>query len=101
MCYSAMVSAQYRSYVKATGATIDLDQFTDIFWNVAQGERITIPRAVEEWFAEPTNAQERKIRDLIVERRTAQATKWEQDLFAQKKRLADAERKLAEKETKA
>lgn len=96
-----MISHQYRSYVKATGATIDLDQFTDIFWNVAQGQRITVPRAVEEWFAEPTNDQERNIRDLIIERRTAQATKWEQELFAQRKRLADAERRLAEKETKA
>lgn len=101
MCYSAMVSAQYRSYVKATGATIDLEQFVDIFWNVAQGERITVPRALERWFDNPTSDQERKIHDLIAQRRATQATKWQQDLFAQKKRLADAERTLAAKETKA
>ena len=55
MCYSAMVTHQFRAYVKATGAQIDLAQFTDIFTNVARGERIVVPRIVEHWFAEPMN----------------------------------------------
>src|SRR5690606_20593733 len=41
------------------------------------------------------------IHDFIVRRRAAQATAWEQELFAQKKRLAEAERKLAVKLTKS
>ena len=101
MCYSAMITQEYRSYVRATGAEIDIDQFTDIFWNVAQGQKITVPRAVERWFDGPKTPAEQKIHDLIAQRRAAQATAWQQELFTQKKRLADAERKLAEKETKA
>lgn len=101
MCYSAMVSHQYRAYVRETGAQLDLDQFHDIFWNVAQGERIAIPRAIERWFDEPSNPGEQKIHDLIAVQRKEQAAKWEQELFAQRKRLVEAERKLAEKETKA
>jgi putative SOS response-associated peptidase YedK len=101
MCYSAMVSEQYAKYIRATGAEMDLQQFLDIFWNVAQGAKLNIPRAVERWFDTPANAMERQIHELIAQRRAAQAMAWQQDLFAQKKRLADAERKLAARETKA
>jgi putative SOS response-associated peptidase YedK len=101
MCYSAMVSQQYAKYIRATGAEMDLQQFLDIFWNVAQGAKLNVPRAVERWFDTPSNAVEQQIHELIAQRRAAQAMAWQQDLFAQKKRLADAERKLASKETKA
>lgn len=101
MCYSAMIKEEYVSYLRATGAQMDLDQFLDIFWNVAQGGRITIPRAVERWFDEPRTDAETKIHQLIVQRRSAQAMAWQQELFAQKRRLTDAERKLAVRETRA
>lgn len=101
MCYSAMIKQEYTDYLRATGAQMDLDQFLDIFWNVAQGAKITVPRAVERWFDEPGDEVEEKIRQLIAQRRAAQATAWQQELFAQKKRLADAERKLAVRETRA
>lgn len=101
MCYSAMVREEFRSYVRLTGAEIDLDQFLDIFWNVATGARITIPRAVERWFDEPATPAEAKIRENIAARRAKQATEWQQEVFAQKARLTDAERKLTVKETKA
>lgn len=101
MCYSAMIKEEYLAYLRATGAQMDLEQFLDIFWNVAQGARITVPRAVERWFDEPRSEAEEKIRQLIAQRRAAQAMAWQQELFAQKKRLADAERKLAVRETRA
>jgi putative SOS response-associated peptidase YedK len=101
MCYSAMVEEEYRAYLRVTGAEMDLEQFIDIFWNVAQGERINVPRAVERWFDRPATDGARRIHDLIRQRRAAQESAWQQELFAQKKRLADAERKLADKVTKA
>jgi putative SOS response-associated peptidase YedK len=101
MCYSAMVSEEYAKYIRATGAEMDLEQFLDIFWNVAQGAKISVPRAVERWFDSLSGEMERRIHDLIAQRRAAQAMTWQQELFAQKKRLADAERKLAAKQTKA
>ncbi|MET0281699.1 MAG: SOS response-associated peptidase family protein [Steroidobacteraceae bacterium] len=96
-----MVKQEYAAYLRSTGAQLDLAQFHEIFSRVAQGERLTIPRAVERWFDEPQNEAEQKIHDLIARRRAAQATAWQQELFAQKKRLADAERKLAVRQTKA
>jgi putative SOS response-associated peptidase YedK len=102
MCYSAMIKEEYAQYVRATGAEMDLDQFMEIFWwGREQDERRTVPRAVERWFDGPVNDKQRRIHEFIVQRRAAQAAAWEQDLFAQKKRLADAERKLAVKITKA
>jgi putative SOS response-associated peptidase YedK len=100
MCYSAMLKEEYAQYIRATGAEMDLEQFVDIFWNVAQGARITIPRAVERWFDNPATAKQEAAHQLIRQRRAAQATTWQQELFVQKKRLADAERKLAVKLTK-
>jgi putative SOS response-associated peptidase YedK len=102
MCYSAMIKEEYAQYVRATGAEIDLDQFMEIFWfGRERDEQRTVPRAIERWFDQPVNDQQLQIRDFIVRRRMAQVAAWEMDLFAQKKRLADAERKLAVKATKA
>ena len=101
MCYSAMIKEEYAQYVRATGAEMDLDQFMEIFWWGREHDvRRTVPRAVERWFDKPANDKQRRIHQFIVQRRAAQATAWEQDLFAQKKRLADAERKLAVKPTR-
>jgi putative SOS response-associated peptidase YedK len=51
-------------------------------------------------FAEPKTADERGIKALIDEYDASQAAKLEQELFKQKKRLADAERTLKGKATK-
>ncbi len=102
MCYSAMIKEEYAQYIRATGAEMDLDQFMEIFWwGPERDERRTVPRAVERWFDQPANEKQRRIHEFIQQRRAAQAASWEQELFAQKKRLADAERKLAVKATKA
>jgi putative SOS response-associated peptidase YedK len=101
MCYSAMVKQEYAAYLRSTGAQIDLAQFHEIFSQVAAGERHNVPRAVERWFDTPQNEAEQQIHDLIQRRRRTQATAWQQELFAQRKRLADAERRLAVKATKA
>lgn len=102
MCYSAMIKEEYAQYVRATGAEMDLDQFMEIFWwGREHDERRIVPRAVERWFDRPEGDKQRAIHDFIAQRRAAQASAWEQELFAQKKRLADAERKLLSKPTKA
>jgi putative SOS response-associated peptidase YedK len=62
---------------------------------------IRIPRAVERWFDEPKNDGERQVKTLIDQYRAAEIAKLEREVFAQKKRLADAERTLASKTTKA
>jgi hypothetical protein len=51
--------------------------------------------------AQPKSVIQQRTQDHIDQYRTRSITKWEQELFTQKKRLADAERALAKKDTKA
>lgn len=96
-----MVETSLRAYRRMTGAEIDLPQFLEIFGLRAAGAKLTIPRAVERWFEEPQSPIEREIADLVRAHRAAQTADLERELFAQRKRLADADRKLAIKPTKA
>jgi len=101
MCYAAQVSAAHANYLRMTGAQMDFEQFEEIFGLRNEDPAVRIARAVDRWFEDPGTAPERRIRKLIDQYRTAQVTKLETEVFAQKRRLADAERKLAEKPTKA
>jgi putative SOS response-associated peptidase YedK len=101
MCYSAMIRAQYLRYLRATGAQMDLQQFMDVFgWEIGD-KRLDIPRAVELWFDDPATDGEARVREVILARRQKIETALQVELFAQKRRLADAERKLATKQTRA
>ncbi|HEV8441887.1 MAG TPA: SOS response-associated peptidase family protein [Steroidobacteraceae bacterium] len=101
MCYSAQLQAALARYIRATGAQMDLDQFVEIFGARVSDPSIRIPRSVERWFDQPKSDAERKIKTFIDEYRSAETTRLEREVFAQKKRLADAERTLASKITKA
>jgi len=101
MCYSAQLQAAYTRYLRETGAEMDMDQFVEIFGARVADSSIRIPRAIERWFDEPKNDAERRVKSFIDEYRAAETTKLEREVFAQKKRLADAERTLASKATKA
>jgi len=101
MCYSAQIQAAYLKYLRETGAEMDIDQFAEIFGARMSDSSIRIPRAVERWFDEPRNDAERRIKALIDEYRSGEITKLEREVFAQKKRLADADRTLLTKVTKA
>ena len=101
MCYSAQLQAAYMRYLRETGCEMDIDQFVEIFGARASDSSIRIPRAIERWFDAPKSDAERKIKEYIDGYRSAELTKLEREVFAQKKRLADAERTLAAKPTKA
>jgi putative SOS response-associated peptidase YedK len=101
MCYSAQLQAAYMRYLRETGCEMDIDQFVEIFGARVSDSSIRIPRSVERWFDEPKNDGERQIKAFIDQYRSAEITKLEREAFAQKKRLADAERTLASKPTKA
>ena len=88
-------------YLRETGAEMDIDQFVEIFGARVSDSSIRIPRAVERWFDNPTTEPERQIKATIDQYRAAEVAKLERELFAQRKRLADAERMLAAKPTKA
>jgi putative SOS response-associated peptidase YedK len=101
MCYSAKVWQQVKEYMRYHGVVPAFDQYELLLQRRLSDPSIRIARAFEDNFAEPGTPQERRIKALIDEYRSSVATQWEQELFKQKKRLADAQRVLKTKETKA
>ncbi len=100
MCYSAMIEADYRKYVRLFGATIDLREFVNLFWHRRHvNASLHIPKAMEAAFADPQTAGESEIKLLIDGWHEQQALHLQQLLFEQKTRLVEAERKLAVRPT--
>ncbi len=101
MCYSSQVWADYRKFVRAYGAVIDVEEFYRLYWERAQGSSAKIPKGMDHAFLSAMSGREAEIARLIAEWNATVVSDSEQKLFTQAKRLADAERKLAVKETKA
>jgi hypothetical protein len=100
VCYSAQVRANYRKYTPAWGG----HQFEGVLpdlWLRDQGAKIRIPKAVDAAVNDRQSEEERKIKALIDAFNERETTQFEQRLFKQRKRLADAERTLQGKTTKA
>lgn len=108
MCYSAEAWTLYQGYIDEFGAEIDIEEFWKVYlerdekYRVRKGGRATpkIPKGMDLSFLNPTTEREREIRDLINAADQQKILDSEQELFKQVKRLADAERQLAVKETK-
>ena len=100
MCYSALVWADYRRYIRDFGAEVDIKEFFDIFWRRKGDAKVKIPKAMDAAFAEPQSDLEREIKSLIDQFAAEQGLKLQQEVFKQRKRLADAERTLLTKTTK-
>lgn len=100
MCYSAQIWQNYRKYVRAYGADVTFDDFVRLYFDRQANARIKVAKAMDASFSEPQNDAERRIKALIGEYEAQQTMKLEQDLFKQRKRLADAERALHAKTTK-
>ncbi len=101
MCYSAKISADYKSYVRAFGAAIDIEAFAVLFWSRLESDRIKVPKGVERMFSSPELASNQPIAEAIEQYKTQLAQKLEQEVFKQRKRQADAQRSLQTKSTKA
>ncbi|GJH12676.1 DUF159 family protein [Caballeronia novacaledonica] len=101
MCYSAQIQADYRKYVKTFGAHMDIEEFARLYFERAEGSRAKIPKAVDDSFRDPQTDEERQIKASIDRFNAEQTTKLEQEFFKQRTRLADAERTLQTKVTKA
>jgi len=100
MCYSAQIRSDYDKFVRAFGALLSLPEFYRIFWERREGGKVRVPKSVKSWFAHPKTDAEREIKALIDEFNVAETSRLEQEIFKQRKRLADAERTLQVKTTK-
>lgn len=101
MCYSAMVWAEFRAFVHVYGADINIHEYFELYVKRATNSAIKTPRAMDASFASPRTEDERRIKALIDAFDAQQTSQLQQDLFKQSKRLADAERTLQTKTTKA
>jgi putative SOS response-associated peptidase YedK len=101
MCYSAMVKENYRKLQREYGGEPDWPAIKRAFWRrVHESKSIQISKGMELAFEHPSNKHEEEIKALIVEYRTKRELELSQELFEQKTRLVDAERKLKTKTTK-
>ncbi|WP_457097896.1 SOS response-associated peptidase family protein [Lysobacter sp. P5_B9] len=101
MCYSAEIEGDYHRYVRHFGADFGIREFVRLYWARREGAKVKIPKAMDAAFANPATGEERQILEMVHAYNAEQAGKLEQELFKQKKRLADAERTLQTKTTKA
>lgn len=101
MCYSAQIRHDYAKFVRAYGAVIDIAAFVRLYWDRGQGAKLKIPKAMDAAFADPQTAEEKQIAALVAQYDQQQASLLQQEVFKQRKRLADAERTLQTKTTKA
>lgn len=89
-----------RKLHRQLGIRLDFDEIEKLFFRRLDDPGINISRGFEANFDDPTNEQERRIKDAIDQHRSRVASKLEKDLFTQKTRLVNARRGLQEKETK-
>jgi hypothetical protein len=78
-----------------------LHEFVRLYWDRQSGSKIKIPKAMGAPFSDPASDDERRIKTSIDAFDADQIAKLEQDLAKQQARLADAERALQTKPTKA
>ena len=101
MCYSAQAWQDYRKFKREFGATLGIKEYIRLFWDWREkGTPYRFPKAMLDAFADAKDGDELKIRQWIDDWKAEQVTATEQELFALKKRLADAERTLQTKVTK-
>jgi hypothetical protein len=80
----------------------DLPEFHELMQlRLVEPAQYRLPRGFDLEFADATTPEERTIKELSDQYRKDQVTKLETEIFGQRKRRAEAERKLAVKETKA
>jgi hypothetical protein len=100
MCYSAQIEAAYQKLVRMTGATVSLQEFAALYAHDPGKKRPKTPKAMDDAFRAGTSLAERAVWAEIQQWNQAEAAILEQELFANRKRLADAVRSLQAKETK-
>jgi putative SOS response-associated peptidase YedK len=101
MCYSALVRQDLQWLAKRYGAEIAWEMFEELYLKRLEDNDIQFARALDVHVLKMQSPAARKCQSYIEEYRTKQARIWEQELFKQRKRLVDAQRKLQTKETKA
>ena len=96
MCYSAMVYAEHKRFLRETGAEMDVDSYVRIFWigegrDPSKAKRTRVPRAVER---DILKHGPEELAALIRQWDAAEVSQLEKEVFTQRRRVADGERAL-------
>ena len=101
MCYSAQVFAGFRKFQRQTGSKMAIRDYVKLFWRDLgkdpHAKRPKVPRAME---IDVLQFGPDEVAELIRAWDADEMTSLSQELFKQKKRVADGQRKLLEKVTK-
>lgn len=100
MCFSARVEQDLRELADRFHAVVAWERFADLFIRRAAGESIKLSRALERNYSNPASPLDVRTRAAIDDYRSKTASRWESEIFEQKRRLAEAEESLKFKETK-
>ena len=95
-----MVEQDLKSLARRFNAQVDYASFEEMMRRRADGQAFNIGKALEANFYNPQSDAEMLIKAHIDRYHEQTGKQLETALFAQKKRLADAERSLATKKTK-
>lgn len=101
MCYSAKVRQDHQDYERLFGVHISLSDYVRLYAERAEGINHKIPKGMDLQFQRPKTPEELQILASIQHWQQARSHELQSELFAQRTRLADSERKLAVKVTKA
>src|SRR5262245_61214406 len=102
MCYAAMIRADLAECLREYDAFLDIETFERLFWERVNAPQVGVrfPLAIDRYFLQPRNEGERRVKAAIDAYRAVKIPEWEQEIFKQRKRYADAQRALAKKHTK-
>ena len=100
MCYSARVRQNLKHLSRRYKAEVDWAAFEELYRQRAEGENIKMSRDLQRNFQNPETDMERRTAGYIAQFLKAKRSEWENGVFAQKRRVAEAEESLAKRETK-
>lgn len=97
-----MARADLANCLREYDAFLDVHEFERLYYQRWSSPRdgIRFPLAVDRYFLTPRNPDEDKVKAAIERYRAIKVPEWEQEIFKQRKRYADAERALKTKHTK-
>ena len=101
MCYSALVRQNLLWLARHYGAEVAWEMFEELYRRRIDDGDIQLARSLDVHMLQITDERACRSQAYIEQYRTGRAHAWEQELFKQRKRLADAQRKLQARKTKA
>jgi putative SOS response-associated peptidase YedK len=100
MCYSQQLILDFHRYMRDYGVKLSIKEFLALYQRRQRGERVQIPKGLDDAILASPDPALSEIRALIHDHLASESTRLEEELFTQRTRLVDAERKLAAKFTK-